>query len=105
MPPEAAIAVLTHKVETMHEDLGEMRSALKQLLEAFTRLTLIDERQAQMARSMERAFCALEKMEGRVAALETKAPEAARMSHWFDRGLWAALAALATFLAKKVGLL
>lgn len=105
MPPEAAFAVLTHKVETMHEDLGEMRAALRQLLEAFTRLTLIDERQAQTARSMERMFGAMERLEARIAALELTAPEHTRMNHWFDRGLWAACAALATFLAKKMGLL
>lgn len=105
MPPETAIALLTHKMETMHEDLGEVRSDLKQLVEAFTRLTLIEERQAQHARSMERAFAAIEGHETRIAALELTAPEHTRMNHWFDRGLWAACAALATFLAKKVGLL
>lgn len=105
MPPETAIALLAQKVDTMRGDLGEVRVALNQLVDAFTRLTLIEERQAQHSRSMERAFTELEKHEVRLSRLEVAAPEAHRLNIWFDRGIWAACAALATFLAKKVGLL
>lgn len=98
------IDVLTLKLQTLHEDVGEMKAVLKDLTAAITKLALIEERQTQAAAAQERAFQALERVEQRVSTLETFVPANKRMNVWFDRALWAAIGLLLMFVAKKVGL-
>lgn len=102
---DTSIAILTHRVETMHEEFGEVRAVLREMADTLGRLALIEERQAQTGRSMERAFVLLEKMELRVAALEAQAPATRQTNDWVGRAVWAAAAAGVTFMAKKVGLI
>jgi hypothetical protein len=47
----------------------------------------------------------MESIENRVSALELQIPNAARTGAWVERGLWAAVAAVAVFIGKKTGLL
>ena len=97
-------AVLTHRLDTLHEDVGEMKAALKDLAAAITKLALIEERQANAAAAQERAFAVLERLEGRVSRLETYVPANKKVTVWVDRGTWAALGLLAMLLFKKSGL-
>ena len=92
-------------MEVLHEDVSEMKAVLKDLTSAITKLALIEERQTQAAVAQERAFTALERIESRVAALERAAPDTTRTSLWVDRAVWASLAAGATYIAKKLGIL
>lgn len=85
--------------------LGEVESTMKSLAHSVERLVVIEERLAQTAASQERAFKAIESMEVRLKAVETKMPDADRANKWLDRGLWAAVAALAVYVAKKTGLM
>lgn len=98
------VDVLTLKLQTLHEDVGEMKSVLKDLTAAITKLALIEERQTQAAAAQERAFGVLAKLEERVASLETHVPANKRMNVWFDRALWGAIGLLCMFVAKKTGL-
>lgn len=97
--------MLSAKLETLHDDVVEMKTSLNKLADAITKLALVEERQAQASLALERAFKALEKLEGRVSLIESKMPDADRAHRWLDRGLWAALAAVAVFVGKKTGLL
>lgn len=96
--------LLAHRLETLHEDVGEVKSALKELAAAITKLALIEERQTQAAAAQERAFAALERVEERVTALEMHAPANKRMSVWLDRTMYAGMGLLVMFVLKKVGL-
>lgn len=98
------VDVLTLKLQTLHEDVGEMKSVLKDLTAAITKLALIEERQTQAAAAQERAFQALERVEQRVSMLELHVPANKRMNVWFDRALWAMAGLLFMYVAKKVGL-
>lgn len=99
------LAVLDTRLETLHGDVGEMKTVLRELTQAITKLALIEERQTQAAAAQERAFAALKDVESRVSKIEHKLPEISRSSVWVDRAVWAAAAAALTFAAKKVGLL
>lgn len=116
----AAPHVLSHRLETLHGDVGEIKSALRDLTQAVTRLALVEERQAQSSAALDRAFRALERVEQRVAAveqqtpdrldqrlaaLEQQAPNATRAAAWVDRAVWAAAAAAGMYIAKSAGLL
>ena len=104
-PASPADDILTHRLETLHQDVGEVKTALRELAAAVVRLALVEERQAQAAQAQERAMQALDRIEQRVARLEQQAPAAARTSTWIDRAAWAAMAAVAMYVAKHSGLL
>jgi hypothetical protein len=97
--------VFNQRLITLHEDVGGIKDALKQLTDAITRLALIEQSQAQAAKAQERIFGVIEKLEGRVSVVEQKLPDAARATIWVDRVLWAAASAIAVFILKKEGLL
>ena len=116
----AAPHVLSHKLETLHGDVGEIKAALRDLTQAVTRLALVEERQAQSSAALDRAFRALERVEQRIAALELQtpdrldqrlvhleqqAPQSTRAAAWVDRAVWACAAAGVMYVAKSAGLM
>lgn len=93
----AALAVLTHRVEAMHNDFGEMRGLLKDMTEAITKLALVEERQTQAAQAQDRTVRMLEKqetrierVEGRVGELERAEPAQKQASKWVFAAVWGA---------------
>ena len=108
MPAEnqdQSVALIAIQMKALHEDIGEMKTALGKLTDAITKLALIEQQQAQAAAAQERAFKALEKVESRVSEIEKRLPEVARTSVWVDRGVWASMAAIAVYAAKKLGIM
>lgn len=101
----ASLAVLAHKVNSMHEDFKEMRAVLQDLTAAINKLALVEERQSQFAAAQDRAFDALKSHGERIRALEIRAPGGDRVAMWLDRGTWALVALFFTYLAKQAGLL
>lgn len=93
------------KLTMLHEDVGDIKDAIKELTSAITRLALVEERIASTAAAQERAFTAIANVEKRITEIEKKLPEYSRVSIWVDRGVWAAAAAAMMYAAKKVGLL
>lgn len=96
--------VLNQRLATLHEDVSEMKAVLKELTTAVHKLALVEQQQGQMAKAMERAFVAIEKVEQRVAEIEKRLPEVTRTSVWVDRAVWATAAAGVMFVLKKTGL-
>ena len=89
----------------LHEDVGDIKSALKDLTSAITRLALVEERMATASAAQERAFKALAEMEKKVVEIEKILASQTRTTTWVERGVWAAAAAACVYIAKKVGLL
>lgn len=102
---DATLAILSHRVESMHQDFSEMRAVLKELASAITKLALVEERQMQFSEAQERAFKIIGKIEERVTALERQAPGVLRTNVWVDRAVLGVIAIVFLFIAKKVGLL
>lgn len=98
-------ALLSHRLATLHEDVTEMKTAMKELASAITKLALIEERQTNAAAAQERAFKVLAKLEDRVTNLESYVPANKRVSVWMDRATWAGMGLLAMLVIKKSGLL
>lgn len=99
------LALSLARMESLHSDVGEIKTALKDLTQAITKLALIEERQSQASLALERAFMAMSKLEDRVQELERSEPANARTSEWVDRVVWSAAGLAAMFAAAKVGLL
>ena len=97
--------VLQVQLENLHRDVKGMEQVLQELTKAITKLAVMEERQSNAHQAIERAFGILSKIEERVAALERVVVNSTRTSTWVDRGVWAAAAAAAVYIAKKAGLL
>ncbi len=97
------MAVLSQRLETLHEDVSEVKFALKTLSDAITKLALVEERQSQTSLALERAFVAIERIEIRLSKLEVASMDNRRINVWVDRAIWAFVAAAAMFIAKRVG--
>lgn len=104
----AADNVLTVKLEALHTDVTEVKSALNKLSDAITKLALVEERQAQTADALERAFKAIGKIEDRLSSMEKtyaeQKPQYTEVAKWVDRGLVALAGAGAVLIAKSAGL-
>lgn len=103
MPQEAQ--QLGIKLEMLHEDVSEIRSALSKLSDAIVKLALIEERQTMAGASLERAFSALERVEARISALEIANINSRRTSGWVDKVVTAGVGILLLLVLRKVGIL
>lgn len=97
--------ILSVKLEMLHSDVVDVKTALNELSKAITKLALVEERQAQTAEALERAFKAIGKIEDRLSLLEQSAPKAKETSAWVDRFVLAAVVAVMGFLGTRLGLL
>ena len=97
--------VLTVKIDMLHSDVVDMKTALNELSKAITKLALVEERQAQTANAMERAFKAISKIEDRLSSLELTAPKTKETNAWMDRFILAIVVTAAGFVGTQLGML
>jgi DNA repair ATPase RecN len=95
--------ILTVKLEALHSDVSDIKSALDKVSEAITKLALVEQQQNQIASSLERAFKAISKVEDRLVALEQATPTVTETAKWVDRGLVALAGAGAVLVGKSFG--
>lgn len=97
------VAALTVKLDMLHGDIADIKSAMDKMTDAITKLALVEQRQGQTAEAMERAFKAISKVEDRVSALEQAQPTAKKTEVWVDRFVMAVVGAFLMYMAKKLG--
>ena len=97
--------ILAVRLEALHADVGEVKTALNKLSEAITKLALVEQSQTQTAEALERAFRMIGKMEDRVTALEQSQPKHDMAAVWVDRGLTALVGFALAILAAKFGVM
>lgn len=97
--------VLAVKLDMLHDDVIEMKTALNELSKAITKLALVEERQTKTAEALERAFKAISKIEDRISALEQAAPKTKETSTWVDRFILGIVVMVMGFAGTKLGML
>jgi len=97
--------ILAVRINLLHEDVGEIKTALGKLSDAITKLALVEQSQIATADALERAFQAIERVERRLEKIEAAVPENAESAKWVDRGVTALVCAAAAVIAKGTGLL
>ena len=97
--------VLSLKLEMLHSDVVEVKTALNKLSEAITKLALVEQQQLQTAEALERAFKSISRHDDRLSALELAAPKAKETSGWVDRLILATIMAVMGFIGTKLGAL
>ena len=81
MPPEADLAVAIAKIEAISGDMAEVKTTMRELAQAVSRLAVVEERQVATNGAIERAFKELGKtneelgkLDSRLGALEQAQP-------------------------------
>lgn len=105
MSQETEMALLTHKVESLHSDMGEMKLVMRDVASALTKLALIDERQSKMLETQERIFKLLDSLDNRVDILEKSDGKQNQAATWVFAAVWGAAGLLAMYIAKMLGLI
>lgn len=100
--PDAEIALLSAKLETLHGDVSEIKGAMSDLTKAIMKLALIEERLGVANSAQERAFAAISKIESRVYQLEQKTPAADAAAKWVDRGIAGVIGIFLMFIWDKI---
>lgn len=98
------MGMLNTRLQVLHEDVTDIKSVLKDLTSAITKLALIEERQTQASVAQERAFKALERIEDRVNALEKRVPMNDHMNRWVERIITAVILAVVVYGLKQMGI-
>lgn len=101
---EGNIDVLSTRLSVLHEDVTEIKGAMKTLSDAITKLALVEDRQATTVEAVERAFKAIERIEQRLNKLEMQSPINHRIAAWVDKAVVGIIVIVALFVAKKIGL-
>lgn len=97
--------VLAVRLDLLHEDVGEIKTALGKLSDAITKLALVEQSQLQTADALERAFKAIERVEMRLEKLEESSIKNSESSKWVDRAAGAVITALVAAALKAIGVL
>lgn len=124
------VEVLATRIESLAQDIGEMKTGIALLAAAVSKLAVVESNQAHMVNAQERAFKALERMEmrqsdheascrqqekdlltvisrtteklaERIEHLEKSEPLQLQTSQWVFGAVWASLGVLALFVAQR----
>lgn len=82
------------ELQSLRDDVSDMKDALVRLADAYTKLAILEERQANSKSANERAFELIEKLTTRVHALEQQAPIHKQSSEWVNKAIGLLIAAL-----------
>jgi chromosome segregation ATPase len=102
---ETQLALMAQKFDTLHEDVSEMKDALKEVARALNKLTLVEERQAQVSDAQKKMYEKLESIEGRVIALEKTEVHQSQITNWITNAACGLIGVIAMYAAKKLGLM
>ena len=70
--PESDINVVITRLGILSDDVGELKETLRQIATAVTRLALVEERQSQTNEALGRAFKSIDKIDGKLTAIEQR---------------------------------
>ena len=124
---DPVVQFIAARLDAFNSDIQEIKGVQKEMAASFTKLIVIEERQAATMVSLERAFTALEKVETkleaytsanretsqalekenadlakRVVELEKSEPMQAQTSKWVVAAVWGSLALLAGFIVPRI---
>lgn len=124
---DPVVQFIAARLDAFNSDIQEIKGVQKEMADNFTKLIVIEERQATTMAGLERAFKGLEKVETkleayttanretcqalekenadlakRVVELEKSEPMQAQTSKWVLGALWGSLALLAAFLVPRM---
>lgn len=99
------VELLTQRIDVLHDDVNEIKQSMRSISDAVVTLARVEERQAQTASALERAFSAIESLEKRMSQVEKYSHDSRRIGHWVDLGVVGIVVIVAQYIFKRVGVL
>ena len=94
---QGELLILSERFQALHDDVSEIKSAIRDLAAAITKLALIEDRQSNVAAAQERLFAALARLELRVIELEKSSPANKQTNAWVEKAILLAAGAALLF--------
>lgn len=91
---DSSVAVAIARLDALSADMADVKSMLREMADAVTRLARVEERQAATSEALNRAFGELAKHETRIGALEVAQPLQKQSSDWVQKLIGLILAAV-----------
>ena len=92
---------LVSQMDSLHSDVTEIKTAMKDLASAITKLALVEERQTHANVAQERAFTAIASLERKVSELEKDTAMNNRVTNWIFGAIGAAISATAAWFFSR----
>ena len=113
---ESTVKIVTDRLHNLHEDVNElkdsMKESMKEMSTAVTKLVLLEERNTQVVRLVERLMKEIDDskvdakdLREKVNKLEQQAPTNALTTSWVSAALYGMACLCAMFIAKATGLI
>ncbi len=103
--------VILARINALSEDMGDMKSALKDMAVSFSKLALVEERQSHTNEALGRAFKVMEKLEQRIQGIEIRLSNVERdmpmqkhTSGWVMSAVWAAAGLAVVLILNRLGI-
>lgn len=90
---EEHLAVAISQLRGLGEDMQDVKTSMRQLTDAVTKLAVMEERQISDRTALARAFKEIERHEIRLTALEVAQPVQKQATEWVHKTIWLLAAA------------
>ena len=112
---ETTVKIVADRIQSLHEDVNElkdsMRESMKEMSSAVTKLVLLEERNTQTVKLIERAMKELDdqkvehgKLQDKVDKLSEQAPLNKQTNRMIDTLIYAVVGGVLMFIGKKLGM-
>ncbi len=112
---DTTVKIVADRLQSLHQDVNElkdsMRESMKEMSSAVTKLVLLEERNTQTVRLIERAMKELDdqkvehnKLADKVNSLAEQAPLNKQTNRMLDALIYAVVGGVLMFIGKKLGL-
>ena len=112
---ETTVKIVADRIQSLHEDVNElkdsMRESMKEMSSAVTKLVLLEERNTQTVKLIERAMKELDdqkvehgKLQDKVDKLSEQAPLNKQTNRMIDALIYAVVGGVLMFIGKKLGM-
>lgn len=112
---DTTVKIVADRLQSLHQDVNElkdsMRESMKEMSSAVTKLVLLEERNTQTVRLIERAMKELDdqkvehnKLVDKVNSLAEQAPLNRQTNRMLDALIYAVVGGVLMFIGKKLGL-
>jgi len=103
--PSADNESVRHELTSIRQSVGELQAIMLRVADALERLARLEERHANAANSLDRAFTAIDSIDKRLSEIESQQHLQKVVTSWAVGAAWAAIGLIATLALRQLGLI
>jgi multidrug resistance efflux pump len=93
------------EINSMRRGLTDVKNTLAKVVDVLERMARLEERHANTASGLERAFTLIAKLDASVSQIERHQPMHKLAAGWVVNGAWAAVGVVVAYVLKKLGVM